>query len=222
MRRPRGFTLVELLVVIAIIGILVSLMLPAIHAAREAARRTTCSSNMRQVGLALINFAGAHQGKFPQTTHTADEVEESWIYTVAPFMEDVDEIRICPSDSLAEQRLNLKLTSYVLNGYISYETYGSVLRLDRLRSTSKTMLAFEASDDLGLSSSNDHTHSPSWFRSWNRDKERVWRNITGEIQVDRHQGGSHYVYADGHVALFTSEEVRQWVEQGFEFARPPE
>jgi prepilin-type N-terminal cleavage/methylation domain-containing protein len=64
MRRDRGFTLIELLVVIAIIAVLIALLLPAVQQAREAARRTQCRNNMKQVGLALHNYLDAFT-KFP-------------------------------------------------------------------------------------------------------------------------------------------------------------
>jgi prepilin-type N-terminal cleavage/methylation domain-containing protein len=85
---PRfGFTLVELLVVIAIIGILVALLLPAIQAAREAARRTQCQNNLKQIGLAIQSHLDTHKA-FPMGRNRADQLAVSWAYYLLPYMEE--------------------------------------------------------------------------------------------------------------------------------------
>jgi prepilin-type N-terminal cleavage/methylation domain-containing protein len=84
-RRKPGFTLVELLVVIAIIGILVALLLPAVQAAREAGRRTSCINNMKQIGLALHNYHDTNR-KFP-LGQRGSVAWSNWRVEILPFME---------------------------------------------------------------------------------------------------------------------------------------
>lgn len=88
-RRPdSGFTLVELLVVIAIIGVLVGLLLPAVQAAREAARRSSCSNNLKQIGLGIHNFHSA-KDKLPSSGRpsTASTVRFGFFVQLLPFIE---------------------------------------------------------------------------------------------------------------------------------------
>ena len=95
-RRTSAFTLVELLVVIAIIGILVALLLPAVQAAREAARRVQCSNNLKQVVLAALAYesqAGAFPVNYPQHKYPADDPQmgpngASWMIGILPFLEE--------------------------------------------------------------------------------------------------------------------------------------
>ncbi|WP_261361800.1 DUF1559 domain-containing protein [Aeoliella straminimaris] len=100
-RRQPGFTLVELLVVIAIIGILVALLLPAVQAAREAARRTHCLNNLKQLGLAQLNYESAHKRLPPgnlgydvntstltRIEHSSTEAETSFVCFILPYLEE--------------------------------------------------------------------------------------------------------------------------------------
>lgn len=97
-----GFTLVELLVVIAIIGILIALLLPAVQGVREAARKTACANNLKQIGLAVLQYANSNQDRLPPTwaTHLGENGRRTacnhhdllnsfgWRATILPFLEE--------------------------------------------------------------------------------------------------------------------------------------
>ncbi len=231
MRSRKGFTLVELLVVVAILAVLVALLLPAVQAARGAARRMECSNNLRQIGLGVHQYADVHRGKFPAVWHET-EILDSWIYTLAPFLENVDAIRLCPEDTARLEKTSIRRTSYALNGYLREPTESDLLvypeaagefvsKRDDLVQTHGTIVAMEAGVAVELQF--DHLHTWEWFSGQYPTAAERWARIQQELAVDRHTGGmANYLYADGHVSGIAASQIEAWANEGFNFSRPPQ
>lgn len=239
MKGVRGFTLIELLVVIAVIAVLMGVLLPALSMARMHAKRVVSTSNLRQIGLGLELYTQDFRGFFPETSHgvtgKAAIREKSWLFTLKPYVGDVNEIRVCPADPNRGDRLASGTSSYIMNEYIAVDAVNpfgisqgpSFRNRNRLKRVGETITVFVGADHLKPSETSDHTHSRVWFQG-NGDP---WDPIRKDIQPDRFHGrrrednthgSSLYLYADSRVDNLKAQVIKDWADQGFNFAKPPE
>ncbi|QDU40360.1 putative major pilin subunit [Maioricimonas rarisocia] len=123
--RHRGFTLIELLVVIAIIAILIALLLPAVQQAREAARRTQCKNNLKQIGVAFHNYHDTHS-RFPQPAMIGLTVSSglnitsgaSWQTMLLPFFDQAPIYNQYDTNQSPYSATNQLVTPTILNGFL--------------------------------------------------------------------------------------------------------
>jgi prepilin-type processing-associated H-X9-DG protein len=99
--------------------------------------------------------------------------------------------------------------------------------LYKLPQTHATIVLFEGVADA-LNLHVDHVESFKWFSDANLEhnavpERAVWREVHSQVAVDRHHGtAANYLYADGHVESITADQIAEWCDQGFNFAKPPE
>jgi prepilin-type processing-associated H-X9-DG protein len=185
---------------------------------------------MRQIGLAILQYCDANKGQFPLVAHDHAQ-EASWIYSLAPHLENVDAVRLCPDDRERQELKSRRITSYAMNGYLREPTVnpfgpppmGFVSRFDQLRETGRTIVAFEAG--FRVETNFDHVESPDWFSAFNLKRntppdEAVWNAVRADVAVERHRGTANYLFADGHVEAIAAEEIARWCARGFNFALP--
>ncbi len=226
---PYGFTLVELVTVIAVGAILATILVQVASQARRSSEQSVSASHMRQIGIALHLYATDHGGLLPETADSG--VDRSWVYTLAPYLDDVEEVLVCPADPKRDERREKKLSSYVVNEYLFEDAFGpfgeplpSYRNLETLEAPSRTMAVFIGADHLALSASNDHVHTRRWAGYWLAviDGIQPDRFRTGPPSHYHTDGSAPYLYADGHVATIQAQELKRRIDAGENPARPPE
>lgn len=207
--RRRGFTLVELLVVVAILSLLAGLLFPVLSQARSAARRSTCVSNLKQLGVAFALYASDYDDTLPEAGGSRESVaawidydspgERGGIYPyVRQFSKRGASVYRCPNGHPDTSAYRSVSSTYAMNDYLRpwhgrypHDVPHEPLGLAQIEAPARTILLFEVTQHRqGYANRNG---SP-YFHTVDRETGRP----VGVPQI-YHHGGSNFLFCDGHV-----------------------
>ena len=194
----RGFTLIELLVVIAIIAILAAILFPVFAKAREKARQTSCLSNIKQAGLAIMMYAQDYDEMLVRHCYQPPTTSNyPWTFAVQPYARNIQMFK-CPSNQ-GDRNATLGCMGYGYNlsRLASGETVGC---------TERAMAEIKAPAGLlMITESRDGTNAVAWNGYWYRETDTgdpSYTHLTG-----RHNDGSNICYADGHAKWMKQSQL---------------
>jgi prepilin-type N-terminal cleavage/methylation domain-containing protein/prepilin-type processing-associated H-X9-DG protein len=207
-----GFTLIELLVVISIIAILAAILFPVFMRARENARRASCQSNMKQLGIALQMYSQDNDGGLVAYSH--DNGNPTWgkVYVSTVDYVKNDQVYRCPSAPALIPQSYLSGyygASYAFPyrnvsppGWVALPLLTPTAKLSAVPEASRTCLLVETRH-----STDAYYYPPGPQQGWGVAQIAIASTLPATISADRHLEGANYLYVDGHVKWLKKETV---------------
>lgn len=220
-KRRGGFTLIELLVVIAIIAILAAILFPVFAQAREAARKASCESNLKQLGTAAAMYSQDYDGRViigsgcgfdsPNGCNTGSpEPGLQWTWVTQPYIKNWNVLK-CPSDP---RDINTDPSSYGINnaGLLDLSTWAQGVNESAIPAPAETVMLMEGGNgghsDLSAGNNTNAERMIGDTTIWTA-WDRVAHDNTGwnwSDKLPRHGDGNDVLFCDGHVKYFVCKE----------------
>jgi prepilin-type N-terminal cleavage/methylation domain-containing protein/prepilin-type processing-associated H-X9-DG protein len=208
-----GFTLVELLVVIAIIALLLGILLPSLNGVRRQAKKISCISNMRQMGVALQTYLIDSENRLPPSSCHLSDPNQYWLKILTKYTGENLLFR-CPSDEaknfvdwnlpLDEQQDDPRWSSFALNGLLDPRCLYNRGRYNNVINIRQQGYCIYVSESPSSWTKYDHIHPETWGSL---------EQVKGQVAWNRHEGTSNYLFVDGHAENLKVEQTWSWPGQ---------
>lgn len=232
-RLKSAFTLIELLVVIAIIAILAAILFPVFGRARENARRTSCLSNHKQLGLAFTQYFQDYDEQFPLLGKNGAP-DTSWFFTMQPYIKSIQMMR-CPSDTSPawitgedyfKPAVTGRRSSYTLNGYLpagnsTAAQGGNFPHIASIQKPANVIFIVDSPEfrtDGVTPFTGNYFHAHVWNAPFSTGHWVAATNRPDDLAYNRHLGGFNATFLDGHVKFTRFEQA--WADRDASLTPP--